>query len=204
MRVIRMGKHSNTVFLEKIGMVWLKANHCYIISPETKIWRNRLYPQGELDNHYIIDLLGVGTKWVPEEKRMANEHGYKSPTITILRGIEIKISLSDFKNGFIYGGCNYNYLMTPKGLITKDKVPKGIGLIEVDLETFTWRKWGMKYYFDGLKLITKPKYKEISDFQFDYATRETAYNCSNQMILWARDQLPKHVHLNGGSEDEVK
>ncbi len=196
-----MAKREDTKTLEKIGMLWLKSNQCYLISPETKVWRRGIRRLNELDNHYIIDLLGVGKKWIPDEKRVPNEQGYESPTIDVLRGIEIKVSLSDFKNGFIQNGCNYHYVMAPKEIIPKDRIPKGIGFIEVDLDNFTWSKWGPRYYLRGLEVIKPPRFKAIDDFQFSYATREIAYNCSNQMIRWAREQLTKYIHKHGGKEE---
>lgn len=47
--------------------------------------------------------------------------------------LEAKASVSDFKNGFSVAG-DYSYVIVPEGLIGKDLVPNGIGLLEVDIE----------------------------------------------------------------------
>jgi len=197
MRVLRMAKTEDTKTLEKIGMLFLKSNRCHLVASEVRVWcQKRL---NELDNHRVIDLLGVGLKWVPEDKRVPNERGYKSPNIEVLRGIEIKVSENDFKNGFIQSGCNYHYLMFPKGLFTLDQIPKHMGIIEVDIDKFTWSKWGAKYRLRGLETIRSPKFHTVSDLQYNYATREIAKLCSDQMIRWARDQLTEYVHTYEGS-----
>ena len=48
----------------------------------------------------------------------------------ILRGIEVKVSRADFRNGFFCTGCNYNYLLTPMRLVSPSILPTGVGLIE--------------------------------------------------------------------------
>lgn len=47
--------------------------------------------------------------------------------------IEAKASVSDFKNGFSIAG-DYSYVIVPKGVIDKELVPSGVGLLEVDLD----------------------------------------------------------------------
>ena len=47
--------------------------------------------------------------------------------------MEAKASLSDFKNGFSVAG-DYSYVIAPAGIIKKELIPDGVGLIEVDME----------------------------------------------------------------------
>lgn len=47
--------------------------------------------------------------------------------------IEAKQSKSDYKNGFV-SSCDVNYIITPKGLLNKEDMLKGVGLIEVDFD----------------------------------------------------------------------
>lgn len=73
----------------------------------------------------IIDVVGIKTTaWYNAE----------IPDFKIM-GIEAKASLSDFKNGFCTG-CDLTYVIAPKGIIPIKLLPKGIGLIEVDLENY--------------------------------------------------------------------
>ena len=96
-----------TKILTKIGILYLKANGCFIIAPEAQVRRTtRSLVPDELDNHKIIDLLGVGKKYIPYDKQVENERGYKQSYFEVLRGIEIKVSRSDFKRGFVQSGCN--------------------------------------------------------------------------------------------------
>ena len=90
---------------------------------EDVLYRYRkTYPSG---NHTVIDTLGI-------------EFGQK----TKLKGVEVKVSRQDFKNGFCMYP-EYTYLMTPKDMLDKDEVPKYIGLVEVD--------------FEGLEVKVKPE-----------------------------------------------
>ena len=61
-------------------------------------------------------------------------------------GIEAKASYSDFLNGFCTQ-CEYTYVIAPVGVIPVDKLPKGIGLIEVALENYTIKNKFNKFEF---------------------------------------------------------
>ena len=63
---------------------------------------------------------------------------YKEPTFKSL-GMESKVSLSDFKNGFCTL-CEKTYIISPIGVIPHELIPKNIGLIEVDLDNYTIEK----------------------------------------------------------------
>lgn len=188
-----MNDAEKTVFLTKVGMLYLKDKRGYRIAPEVKVWRRN--PLNKLDAHRIIDLLGVCKKWIPEEKRVEGERGYKSPNVDVLRGIEIKVSRSDFKNGFIQDGCNYHYLMYPKDLLHRNEIPKHVGAVSVDIDGFEWSKRGNKYRLDGVETLRSPRFQEIPERDFFYATRELAEACTNQMVRWARDDLPQRPRL---------
>jgi len=83
----------------------------------------------------------------------------------ILRGIEVKVSRGDFRNGFVCSGCNYNYLLTPMRLVAPYEVPKGVGLIEYNkykiscelTEEDTFR-------FEGLRVVKRPVFRKIPQY----------------------------------------
>jgi len=120
----------------------------------------------------------------------------------ITRGIEIKISRGDFKNGFIHSGCNYHYLLFPKGLIDKQEVAPQIGLIEFDQEIFSVRRWGMKYHFEGFKVRRHSRYQKISERNYNYVTGQMAYCATLQMIQWARDNLSQLTNYSATEEEK--
>ena len=71
-------------------------------------------------------------------------------------GIEVKVSLNDYKNGFIFSGCNYNFLLTPMKILTPSKLPSGVGLLE-----FNKHKWSYEVSksgsinLEGIRLLKK-------------------------------------------------
>ncbi len=186
--VTKMGETKLTKTLKMAGMLFLKNNLCDVIAPEVKVWprRNLLEPNPQ-DRHRIIDLCGIGSKYVPAKN--PESKWATMDKISVLRGIEIKQSRGDFKNGFIHSGCNYHYLLFPKGLIKKSEVATQIGLIEFDPELFSVKKVGMKYWFKGFKVIRAPRFQELSERDFNYAAGQMAWCATNQMLRWAKEQL---------------
>ena len=86
------------------AMLFLKNHLCDEIAPEVKIYPARtLFNKNPMDRHHSIDVCGVGVKY--RHSQNPHEPMIKEP---IIRGIEIKISRGDFRNGFIHSGCNYN------------------------------------------------------------------------------------------------
>jgi hypothetical protein len=76
----------------------------------------------------IIDVLGVGKRVVQNAST-----GHRRTEMWVTRGIEVKASLSDFRSGFCQG-ADFTYVMAPKGVVPLSEVPKGVGLVEVDVE----------------------------------------------------------------------
>jgi len=83
----------------------------------------------DLDDHHIVDVCGIGERFYNFNDSSLGRGEYEV-TRNILRGIEVKVSRSDFRNGFICTACNYNYLLTPMRLVAPWEVPKGVGLVE--------------------------------------------------------------------------
>ena len=87
------------------------------------------------------------------------------------------MSRNDFKLGYCIGG-DLNYVMTPngsigcsvKGLVAKDEVYKGIGLIEVDLDNLEFTKgWGLR----GIEIIKRPASRKANGKNQEMSSRLT-------------------------------
>jgi len=195
-----------TELLTKFGYLHLRDKGCFEIATEVKVpywtlrdWKNRQ------DRHFIIDLVGTSWKYLPPYKQYTkkiktdtHEWNHKVVKEPIIRGIEVKVSRGDFKNGFIHGGCNYNYLMTPKGLVEKNEVNTDIGIIEVDLDNLLIRKLQSPYYglhIEGIKPIRNPKPKPITEEQMSRIRGQIAYRLTLQTSLWLRDEMMQRTLL---------
>ena len=53
---------------------------------------------------------------------------------TATLGCEVKVSRSDFLSGYLDCSFHYNYLCTPRGLVSLDELPAHVGLFEQDGE----------------------------------------------------------------------
>lgn len=184
-----------TGILTKLGYLKLKDMGCLEISTEVNI-HTWLLPTSAIrqnTRHHFIDVLGIELEYLPPSKQKINENGYKVKTQRILRGIEIKVSKSDFKNGFIQLGCHYNYLLTPKGLINPLKTPKEIGLIEGDvtLEKLSTIKKTQTHWLGLLKLIRKPTRKEVPERIIDLCESQISRTLTNQTTRWILEGLYK-------------
>ncbi len=195
-----MKDREKTDLLTKICYLYLRDIGCFEIGTEIHIpyYGLRDYTN-EADKHYKIDLVGINWKYLPPSKQYmkkieteAYSWDHKVIKKPILRGIEIKVSRSDFKNGFVHVGCNYNYLMTPLGLVDKKEVHKGIGIIEVDLNNLSIRKLSPPWYgvnINGITHLRKPTFKEVPDAIFSKIRGQIGYRLTLQTALWVRDEL---------------
>ena len=91
----------------------------------------------------IIDVVGVkGNMLNLRQDTLDTLDKYK------VMGIEAKASYQDFLNGFCCQ-CEYTYIIAPKGVIPVDKIPAKIGLIEVDLDKYTIKRYN-NFIFTGI------------------------------------------------------
>lgn len=67
--------------------------------------------------------------------------------------IEAKQSREDFNNGFVTG-LDVNYTIAPKGLLTKEDMPKGVGLIEIDFDNLKI-DWKHMEILKGMEVVKK-------------------------------------------------
>ncbi len=82
-----------------------------------------------------------------------------------LRGVEIKVSRSDFLNGFCASGCHYHYLLTPMGLVKKYELPDHVGLLEFNKHKFRaiWNDYGKGWDLSGLRLVKRPRLRDVPE-----------------------------------------
>lgn len=195
-------------FLKHVGKAFLFNQRCFLVATEVFIFQSgeELCAQIEwkmkMNNankrkHIYIDVLGFGEKYIPYGLRRYEEGAETTPESSykynILRGIEVKVSRSDFRNGFIMSGCNYHYLFTPKGLIDRSEVPKHMGVIEVDMDKFKchFNSLGNKFHYEGLKVIRAPRFRKIRHTQIDSGFSRISARCARELITLTAERLKR-------------
>lgn len=122
-----------------------------------------LYSTNKLGNKNIADLVGI---------RMSNTYGRKEPKIDTIC-IEAKQSRSDYMNSFV-SSADFNYIIAPKGLLTKEDMLDGVGLIEVDFSKLKFNKRNMDI-LNGVETVKKAtRNKECTIIGIDML-RQIAY-----------------------------
>jgi hypothetical protein len=158
-------------FLKKVGAAFLVNRGCFLVDTEVRLGRFGQRRLHDLDEHHVIDVCGVGERFFKLREKEELGRGNYEVTRNILRGVEVKVSRSDFRNGFVCTACNYNYLLTPMRLVAPWEVPRGVGLIEYNRHKFdVERTKEGDLRFRGLRVVKKPSFTRISSFQVDNAT----------------------------------
>jgi hypothetical protein len=156
-----------------------------MVDTEIKLNQLGLLRYLELDNKKVIDVVGVGLKYFRWKHRKIQDELYDDFELVtpdqyeigynILRGIEVKVSKSDFKNGFICFGTNYNYVLTPFKLISPSIIPKGVGLIEYNKYKFNITENDLEnipksrpFNIEGLRVIKRAQYRKLPQFYVDH------------------------------------
>jgi hypothetical protein len=184
-----MSDRDKTKLLTKIGYLYLERMGCHEISTEINVHladKNTISPNGKF--HYIIDILGLEWEYLPP----SHDEKFKVNKREISRGIEVKVSRADFKNGFVHHGCNFNYLLVPKGLVQSNEVHTDIGIIEVDLENFyigLGKRPFYGYFLNGIEMTQKPKRKEVPDWLITSMKSQMGETLTNQTKRWVKDEL---------------
>ena len=190
-------------YLKQVGTLWLYNQMCHMVDTEVKLNQLGLLRYLELDNKKVIDVVGVGLKYFSWSRRKIQDEFYDDFELdnpeqydigyNILRGIEVKVSKSDFKNGFICTGTNYNYVLAPSKLISPSLLPKGVGLIEYNKYKFDVAENDLEetlasrpYKIKGLKVVKRARYRNLPQFHIDHtismiaqrrtSNREETYN----------------------------
>ena len=172
-------------------MAFLFNQGCFMVDTEVELNHVGLRRFAELDNHAVIDVCGVGEKSFTHGERRILQEDHDDFRLdkprryvymyNILRGVEVKVSRSDFRNGLVCSGCNYHYLLTPMRLISSYEVPKGVGLIEYNRYKFSCElREDDSFSFEGLRVIKRPIFRWIPQFHIDNAIGNIARRSLNQ------------------------
>jgi hypothetical protein len=186
--VTGMGETGMHTFLKQVGRLFLLNQECHTVETEVSLNQLGLQRLDELDNKKIVDVLGVGLMYRPYSHLRLREEGCEGfslpqPDIyhvglNILRGVEVKVSRRDFRNGFICAGCNYNYVLTPAKLVSQGLLPRGVGLIELNRYKFSCEQAEeareRPYRLAGLRVVRQARYRKIPQFQVDHAVAAIA------------------------------
>lgn len=180
-------------FLKDVGMAYLFNQNCFLVATEVHINPSGGQRIDELDSHFIIDVCGVGEKYIPLVKRMNSSGHYgEKYKYNVLRGIEVKVSREDFKTGFICSGCNYNYLLIPEGLVWSYEIPKEVGIIKVVPTNFSATfepAPTFRFDFKGLRIMRKPTFQKIEQYQIDNAISSIAKRSTRELINRVAEDL---------------
>jgi len=191
-------------YLKKVGMAFLFNQGCFMVDTEVKLNHVGLRRFNDLDNHTVIDVCGAGEKYFPHRKRrirqedyddfrLENPHLYEYP-YNILRGVEVKVSRSDFKNGLVCSGCNYHYVLTPMRLVAPHEVPRGLGLIEYNKYKFSCELTeDGTFSFVGLRMVKRPTFRRIPQFQIDNAIATIARRFLNQDLKSVSQEIMRSM-----------
>jgi len=181
-----MGESPQHAFLKQVGKMLLYNMGCNLVEEEIKLNRLGLVTYTDMDNKKVIDVLGVGMRYTkPRKNSQCPNYHLKKPNkylfgYNILRGIEVKVSRSDFQNGFNVTGCNYNYLLTPMKLVSPSIVPRDVGLIEYNRYKFKCdlspdeSPNSKPFKIKGLRIVKKPRFRKIPQFHVDHAIHQIA------------------------------
>jgi hypothetical protein len=194
--------------------LWLYNQMCHMVDTEVKLNQLGLLRYLELDNKKVIDVIGVGLKYFQWTKRKIQDETYDDFTLekpekydigyNVLRGIEVKVSKSDFKKGFICSSTNYNYVLAPTKLISPSLLPRGVGLIEYNRLKFNITENdleehpnGRPYRFKGLRVVKRARYRHLPQFHIDHVISTIA-----QRRLGNKQESYNNV-INGLNDPEL-
>lgn len=180
-----MGESPRHLYLKQVGKLWLFNQMCHMVDTEVKLNQLGLLRYLELDNKKVVDVIGVGLKYFPWRKRKIQDEEYDDFELAkpeqydigynVLRSIEVKVSKSDFKSGFICTSANYNYVLTPMKLVSPSIVPKGVGLIEYNKYKFDIKENDLEEYpgsrpfkLSGVKVVKRAQFRHIPQFHIDH------------------------------------
>ena len=90
-------------------------------------------------------------------------------------GIEAKASYSDFLNGFCCQ-CEYTYVIAPIGVIPVDKLPKGVGLITVDLSNYKIKLKNKFEFPEGINTVKQCSSRKKEMYKRDDIFRVDTFN----------------------------
>jgi len=187
-----VGESALHAFLKQVAQLWLYNKLCHTVEEEVTLNHLGLLRYCELDNKKAIDVVGVGLKYLDYRRRKIQDEecmGFKLEKpeqyvigYNVLRGIEVKVSREDFRNGFACTGCNYNYLLTPMRLVSPSIVPRGVGLIEYNRYKFSCEpvdqddgnQGRRPFKLQGLRVVKPATYRHLPQFHIDHVINEVS------------------------------
>ncbi|HUS78859.1 MAG TPA: hypothetical protein VM050_09385 [Patescibacteria group bacterium] len=190
-------------FLKKVGAAFLLNQGCFLVDTEVPLTRFGQRRHGELDDHHVIDVCGVGERLSRAPRTLTLEEGLGSYDCevaeNVLRGVEVKVSRSDFRGGLICSGCNYHYVLTPMRLVSPWEVPRGVGLVEFNRYKFSAEPTEEgRIRFRGLRVVRKPTFRRVNHYQVDNATahiiRQTSEQAMNEVLQGIMEAAPALIY----------
>ncbi len=223
MGVPAAGESTIHAFLKEVGKLWLYNQLCHSVETEVTLNHLGLLRYCELDNKKVVDVVGVGLKYFDYRRRKIQGEEYRDFKLetpeqyvigyNVLRGIEVKVSRGDFRNGFVCTGCNYNYLLTPMRLVSPGDVPRGVGLIEYNrykfgcepLEIDDGDPGRRPFKIRGLRVVKPATYRHIPRFHIDHVIeqisrrRDASHRISTYLNIAESMKDPDLVYIQTGS-----
>lgn len=140
--------------LKQIAKYILKSKSCNVIGEEINIGKGYYLNQYDQFNKNKLDKSIIDTIGLIVQGGFSPR---KEPVFKSI-GIEAKVSLADFKNGF-YTMCERIYIIAPKGIIPIELLPPKIGLIEVNLKDYkiVYNNKDNKFEFSGINEVVKAR-----------------------------------------------
>ena len=184
-----MGESALHTFLKQVAKLWLYNKLCHTVEEEVGLNHLGLLRYCELDNKKVIDVVGVGLKSFDHRKWRLRDGGCDGFTLgrpdqyvrgsNVLRGVEVKVSRGDYRNGLNCTGCNYNYLLTPMRLVSPGEIPGGVGLIEYNRYKFSCEQVDedehperRPFRLRGLRVVKPATYRRVPQFHIDHVINE--------------------------------
>jgi|GEM_PF-2020019 len=207
------GESTRHAFLKEVGKLWLYNQLCHSVETEVALNHLGLLRYCELDNKTVVDVVGVGLKYFDYRRRKIQSEEYGDFKLdnqeqyvigyNVLRGIEVKVSRGDFRNGFACTGCNYNYLLTPMRLVSPGVVPRGVGLIEYNRYKFSCEPVDQEdgnpgrrsFKLRGLRVVKPATYRHLPQFHIDHVIEQISRRRD------ASDQISTYLNVAESMKD---
>ena len=156
-----------------MGAAFLLNQGCFLVDTEVPL--SRTGRTHELDDRRVVDVCGVGERFFEADRALLTDYakplgGRHEVRRNVLRGVEVKVSRSDFRSGFCCSGCNYNYLLAPMRMVSPWELPRGVGLVEYNRYKFSVGLTEGRFAFGGLRVVRKASYRRVEQHQIDNAT----------------------------------
>lgn len=139
------GETKEHKLLKELAVIWLRGYGCHQIATEVEL--HPVWLQGTNEQRvtyhkwkHVADVVGIRDRYSPTPAELpAHKRRYLEAV-----AVEVKVSRSDFKNGFVSSGCDRIYLFTLPNMLDLNDIPKHVGLMELDPDNFTVLGWAQR------------------------------------------------------------